>query len=91
MSLHVVAVITATPGSEDAVGDAMAGLVGPTRAEEGCISYHLSESASSPASSSPSRSGATPPTSTSTCRPSTSRVRWASSAASSPKPRPSTR
>ena len=28
MSLHVVAVITAKPGSEDAVRDAMAGLVG---------------------------------------------------------------
>jgi len=48
MSLHVVAVITAKPGSEDAVRDAMAGLVGPTRDEEGCIVYDLSESAASP-------------------------------------------
>ncbi len=48
MTLHVVAVITAKPGSEDAVRDAMAGLVGPTREEEGCITYSLSESAASP-------------------------------------------
>ena len=48
MSLHVVAVITAKPGSEDAVREAMAGLVGPTREEEGCITYSLSESATSP-------------------------------------------
>ena len=48
MTLHVVAVITAKPGSEDAVRDAMSGLVGPTREEEGCISYSLSESATTP-------------------------------------------
>jgi quinol monooxygenase YgiN len=48
MSFNVVAVITARPGSEDAVRDAMRALVGPTRAEEGCLSYDLSESSSAP-------------------------------------------
>ena len=44
MSINVVAVITAKPGSEDVVREAMKGLVDPTREEAGCISYHLSES-----------------------------------------------
>ena len=48
MSLHVVAVITAKPGSEDAVREAMSGLVAPTREEAGCLRYDLSESSSSP-------------------------------------------
>jgi quinol monooxygenase YgiN len=48
MSISVVAVITAKPGSEDAVREAMKGLVGPTREEEGCLSYDLSESSSAP-------------------------------------------
>ena len=48
MSLHVVAVITAKPGSEDAVRQAMKGLVGPTREEEGCVGYDLSESTAAP-------------------------------------------
>ena len=48
MSLSVVAVITAKPGSEDAVREAMKGLVGPTREEAGCLSYDLSESSSAP-------------------------------------------
>ena len=48
MSLSVVAVITAKPGSEDAVREAMQGLVAPTRAEEGCLSYSLSESVAAP-------------------------------------------
>lgn len=48
MSINVVAVITAKPGSEDAVREAMQGLVAPTRAEEGCQSYDLSESAAAP-------------------------------------------
>ncbi|WP_018155878.1 putative quinol monooxygenase [Demetria terragena] len=47
MSINVVAVITAKPGSEDVVREAMKGLVEPTRSEEGCISYDLSESAAS--------------------------------------------
>ncbi|MBC7631506.1 putative quinol monooxygenase [Aeromicrobium sp.] len=48
MSLNVVAVITAKPGSEDAVREAMKALVAPTREEEGCLSYHLSESTATP-------------------------------------------
>ena len=44
MSINVVAVITAKPGSEDVVREAMKGLVEPTREEAGCISYQLSES-----------------------------------------------
>ncbi|MDQ6687064.1 MAG: antibiotic biosynthesis monooxygenase, partial [Actinomycetota bacterium] len=48
MSVHVVAVITAKPGSEDAVRAAMRDIVGPTRDEEGCLSYDLSESAAAP-------------------------------------------
>ena len=48
MSIHVVAVITAKPGSEDAVRDALRALVGPTRAEEGCLSYDLHESVAAP-------------------------------------------
>jgi quinol monooxygenase YgiN len=48
MSLTVVAVITAKPGSEDAVRVAMKGLVAPTREEAGCLAYDLSESTSAP-------------------------------------------
>ena len=48
MSLHVVAVITAKPGSEDAVRTAMQGLVEPTRGEDGCVAYSLSESSTAP-------------------------------------------
>lgn len=48
MSIHVVAVITAKPGSEDAVRSALSDLVAPTRAEEGNISYSLSESGAQP-------------------------------------------
>ena len=44
MSISVVAVITAKPGSEDAVREALKGLVEPTRDEPGCIAYDLSES-----------------------------------------------
>ena len=39
--LDVVAVLTAKPGSEDIVRDALTELVEPTRAESGCISYDL--------------------------------------------------
>jgi quinol monooxygenase YgiN len=46
MSIQVVAVIIAKPGSEDVVRDAMLSLVGPTREEAGCLAYDLSESAS---------------------------------------------
>ena len=48
MSVHVVAVITAQPGAEDAVRAALEALVPPTRAEAGCLSYELSESLASP-------------------------------------------
>ena len=47
--LPVVAVITAKPGSEKLVGEALSALVEPTRAEEGCISYELFVSAADPA------------------------------------------
>jgi quinol monooxygenase YgiN len=46
--LHVVAVISAKPGSEDTVRDALASLIEPTRAEEGNVSYTLSESEAAP-------------------------------------------
>ena len=49
MSLQVVAVITAKPGSEEIVGGALRDLVGPTREEEGCLSYELNRSAADPA------------------------------------------
>ncbi|MDO9379066.1 MAG: putative quinol monooxygenase [Nocardioidaceae bacterium] len=48
MSIQVVAVITAKPGSEDVVRAALTDLVAPTRAEEGCLSYSLSESSAAP-------------------------------------------
>lgn len=48
MSVHVVAVITARPGAEDAVRTALEALVPPTRAEPGCLSYELAESLASP-------------------------------------------
>lgn len=48
MSIHTVAVITAKFGSEDKVREAMQSLVEPTRAEEGNISYELSESLATP-------------------------------------------
>ncbi|WP_216822880.1 putative quinol monooxygenase [Aeromicrobium sp. A1-2] len=48
MSVQVVAVITAKPGSEDAVRAAMQGLVAPTREEAGCLAYDLSESTAAP-------------------------------------------
>jgi quinol monooxygenase YgiN len=44
--LNVVAVLKAKPGSESIVEKALAALVEPTRAEEGCISYELFRSAS---------------------------------------------
>ncbi len=46
--LTVVAVITAKPGSEQIVRDALNALVPPTRAEDGCVSYDLHESANEP-------------------------------------------
>ncbi|RFA21335.1 putative quinol monooxygenase [Subtercola boreus] len=46
--LNVVAVLKAKPGAEQIVGDALRGLVQPTRAEEGCVSYDLYSSATAP-------------------------------------------
>lgn len=46
--LSVVAVLVAQPGKEDVVRDALVALVTPTRAEAGCLSYALSESAVAP-------------------------------------------
>lgn len=48
MSLRVVATITAQPGSEQIVHDALRELVGPTREEEGCLSYQLYRSVADP-------------------------------------------
>lgn len=48
MSVQVVAVVTAKPGSEDVVRQAFLGIVAPTRQEPGCLSYSLSESESAP-------------------------------------------
>jgi quinol monooxygenase YgiN len=46
--LNVVAVLTAKPGSESIVAQALTDLVAPTRAEAGCISYDLYASAADP-------------------------------------------
>ena len=46
--LHVVAVLPAKPGQEETVRAALTALVEPTRAEEGCLSYDLYESAAAP-------------------------------------------
>ena len=46
--LPVVAVITAKDGGADQVRDALTALVTPTRAEEGCLSYELYESTTTP-------------------------------------------
>ncbi|HEX4094718.1 MAG TPA: putative quinol monooxygenase [Trebonia sp.] len=48
-NLQVVAVLTAKPGSEKVVQDALSALVEPTRAEAGCGSYQLFVSAVDPA------------------------------------------
>lgn len=47
--LDVVALITAKPGSEQIVRDALTSLVAPTQAEEGCIAYALHVSNADPA------------------------------------------
>lgn len=47
--LDVVAVLTAKSGSEALIRDALASLVEPTRAEEGCLRYDLFSSAADPA------------------------------------------
>ncbi|MDP9027837.1 MAG: antibiotic biosynthesis monooxygenase [Actinomycetota bacterium] len=47
--LNVVAVLTAKPGSEQVVQDALEGLVAPTQAEPGNVAYALYRSAADPA------------------------------------------
>jgi quinol monooxygenase YgiN len=47
-NLEVVAVITAKPGSESTVEQALRALVGPSRRDHGCLSYELFESNSAP-------------------------------------------
>lgn len=47
-ALPVVAVIAAKPGSGAEVRAALESLVGPSRAEDGCLGYDLFESASAP-------------------------------------------
>jgi quinol monooxygenase YgiN len=39
--LTIVAVFQARPGQDEALGEALAALVGPTRAEDGCPRYDL--------------------------------------------------
>ena len=46
--LHVVALITAKPGSEAVVHEALTELLGHTRQEQGCRRYDLFESAATP-------------------------------------------
>ncbi|SHG31727.1 Quinol monooxygenase YgiN [Jatrophihabitans endophyticus] len=48
MPLPVVAVITAKPGSEDLVREALSELVPPTRDESGCLAYSLYRSTEDP-------------------------------------------
>jgi len=47
-NLEVVAVITAKPGSESIVEEALRALVSPSRRDHGCISYDLFASDSAP-------------------------------------------
>ena len=46
--LSVVAFLVARSGQEDVLRAALTALVPPTREEEGCLSYELSESAAAP-------------------------------------------
>ncbi len=47
-TLRVVARIVANPGDADEVRSILAGLLGPTRAEPGCISYELLQNNADP-------------------------------------------
>ncbi len=47
-NVDVVAVIAAKPGSESIVEGALKALVGPSRRDQGCISYDLFVSESTP-------------------------------------------
>lgn len=46
--IDVVALISAKPGSEELVQQALTELVTPTRSEEGCLAYYLSVSQADP-------------------------------------------
>ena len=48
-SLRVVARITARPDTVEQVRTILLGLVAPTRAEEGCVTYELLQNRSDPA------------------------------------------
>ena len=48
MSLTILAKITAMSGKEDFVRDALRGLIAPTLAETGCITYDLHEDNDTP-------------------------------------------
>ena len=48
-NLEVVAVLTAKPGSEQLIKEALSALVESTRAEDGCVAYHLFASQADPA------------------------------------------
>lgn len=41
MALIILAQVTAVPGKEDALRDALIGLLAPTRAEAGCLCYDM--------------------------------------------------
>ncbi|HTW02343.1 MAG TPA: putative quinol monooxygenase [Streptosporangiaceae bacterium] len=49
VALTVIGTITAKPGSETIVHDALRSLIRPTRNEEGCLSYELYQSTANPA------------------------------------------
>jgi quinol monooxygenase YgiN len=50
LPLTLVVAFRARPGREGALGDALRALVGPTRAEPGCVAYDLHRSLDDPAS-----------------------------------------
>jgi quinol monooxygenase YgiN len=49
MSLRVVAVLPAKPDRVDEVREILKSLIGPTRAESGCITYELLQNNADPA------------------------------------------
>jgi quinol monooxygenase YgiN len=46
--VHVFAILTAQPGKEQILRDALLGLIEPTKKEPGCISYMLHEDPKTP-------------------------------------------
>ncbi len=62
--ITVVARSKARPGMEDRLADAAAGLVAPTRDEEGCINYDLHRSNEDPSEILFTKTGRVRPTST---------------------------